>query len=224
MGGFDATRVNYAGGVINGGVSHTVLAGLILGESGTLAPPTGELTAAYLAGVDGFYTSLLTNNNLPLSGSEQAALQGWLAGGGTLSVTADIFNLPGYESFTSFAGVAGYTAVSTTGPATIAAAHPITAGVSFAAYTTDVTFTIPATGLRIMSNGAGGAFACVLDASTGHAGPGRIVVFGDHNMFANTFIVQADNTAMAINLIRWAQTPAPRPSGPRSRPGPRVRP
>ncbi|MEZ6234233.1 MAG: DUF4350 domain-containing protein [Phycisphaerales bacterium] len=204
---FDATRVNYAGGVLNGGVSHTTLAGLVAAEGGVLAAPTPSLTASYLSGIDVFYTSLLTNNNVPLSGAEQSALQNWLAGGGTLIVTADIFNLPGYESFTSFAGVTGYSAANTTSPATVAASHPITTGISTAAYTTDATFTVPGAALRILSNGSGAPFACALDGSTGYAGPGRIAVFGDHNMFSNTFIGQADNTALAINLIRWANNP-----------------
>ncbi|MCA9288404.1 MAG: hypothetical protein KDA05_07460, partial [Phycisphaerales bacterium] len=204
---FDSTRVNYAGGVLNGGSSHTMLAGIVTGSGATLATPTPTLTPAYLSGIDVFYTSLLTNNNTPLSAAEQTALQNWLAAGGTLIVTADVFNLPGYESFTSFAGVSGYATANTTSPATVAAAHPITAGISTAAYTTDATFTVPATALRIMSNGSGGPFACALDGSTGYAGPGRIAVFGDHNMFSNNFIAQADNTALATNLVQWANNP-----------------
>ncbi|MEZ6234226.1 MAG: DUF4350 domain-containing protein [Phycisphaerales bacterium] len=201
---FDSTRVNYVGGVLNGGSAHTTLAGLITSTSATLAPTTNELTPAYLATIDVFYTSLLTNNNVPLSGPEQAALQAWVGAGGTLIVTADIFNLPGYDSFSSFLGVTSYASVSGPNPAVVVAAHPITAGINSASFTTNSTFSVPADGLRIMDDGAANVFAVVLDPSTGHAGPGRMVVFGDHNMFSNSFINQADNTLLAQNLIAWA--------------------
>ncbi len=201
---FDSTRVNYVGGVLNGGSNHTVLAGIIAASSATMAPPTPVLDAAYLSGVDVFYTSLLTNNGVPLTTQEKVDLQAWFNAGGTLIVTADIFNLPGYDSFTSFLNVSGYTAVSAPSPAVTVGAHPITAGVNTVSFTTNSFFTYPATAQRLMNDGAGNVFCVAMDPSTGFAGPGRLAVFGDHNMLTNGFITAADNTTLAQNLVAWA--------------------
>jgi hypothetical protein len=206
---FDATRINYAGGVLNGGANHTGMAGIITASNATLAAPTGVLSAAYLSGVDVFYTSLLTNNGIPLSPQEQADLQAWFGGGGTLIVTADIFNLPGYDSFTSFLGVTGYSPFPVSGTAVTVAAHPITAGVATAGFTSNAAFTYPPTALRIMDDGGGRVFCIVMDPSTGFAGPGRLVVLGDHNMFTNGFLGGADNTTLAQNLVAWANAGGP---------------
>ena len=208
---FDASRINYPGGVLNGGSQHTTMAGLITTNGGQLALPTPVLSASYLSTIDVFYTSLLTNNGIPLSPTEQTELAIWLNGGGTLIVTADIFNQVGYASFTSSLGINSFTTGPGNSPATTVAAHPITAGVATAAFTSSSTFNVPLDALRIMNDGLV-PFACVFDASTNHAGPGRAAVFGDHNMFTNTFIAQNDNLQLAINLILWANAGASAPS------------
>jgi hypothetical protein len=106
-GSFDASRINYSAGPLTGS-AHTQLRDIIVANGGTVGAATPLLTAAYLADMDVFYTSLLSTNTGVLSAAEQTALQNWIAGGGTLIVTADIFPLPAYESFTAFYGVTQY--------------------------------------------------------------------------------------------------------------------
>ena len=201
---FDESRVNYPGAVLSGGLEHTALAGIIAASGATLAPPSPALSPGYLAGVDVFYTSLLRDNNMPLSPAEQGALQAWLAGGGTLIVTADIFNLPGYTSFTAFLGVTGYAIGSSLSPATVAGVHPITTGVGPVAFTTSAFFVHPA-GAQVLLKDAGlNTLGVVMDPTSGHSGPGRLAVFGDHNLFTNSFISLTNNTRLAQNLVAWA--------------------
>ena len=201
-GSFDASRINYAGGVLSTGSNFVTLRGLIMGGGGTLAAGTSELTSAYLAGVSVFFTSLLTNNEVPLSASEQAALQAWVASGGTLIVTADIFNLPGYNSFTSFLGVTNYVSISHQGSGPVINAHPLTAGVATMSYNTNATFSIPASALTLANDALGNRYSAVMDPATGFAGPGRLFIVGDHNMLTETLINA--NLTLATNMVAWA--------------------
>ena len=126
-GGFDVTRVNYAGGTLDGS-AHDSLRALIVANGDSVTAMTSTLTPAYLSGIDIFYTSLARVGGPVLSAAEQAALQAWIASGGTLIVSGDVFNLPFYESFTSFYGVTGYTDLGLAGGATSTVyPHPLTA-------------------------------------------------------------------------------------------------
>ena len=91
-GSFDGSRINYAAGQLTGS-AHNTLRSIIEANDGDIVLPTASLTAEYLSGVDVFYTSLLSTSTGTLSGPEQTALQNWIADGGTLIVTADIFPL-----------------------------------------------------------------------------------------------------------------------------------
>jgi len=134
-------------------------------------------------------------------------LGGWVNGGGTLIVTADIFPLAAYESFTSPFGITGYTAVSSSGLGTVVPAHPITDGVTHFEYLTDSAYLdFNAEGLLLGVNLLGDRYMTVFEPSTGFTSGGRILVFGDHNMFADSYIGQADNTRLAENTIDWAAT------------------
>lgn len=206
-GGFDESRLNYEPGVLNGGFQHTVLAGMITASGGSLAAPTAELTPASLSGIDVFYTSLLMGEGGPLSPSEQSALEAWLAGGGTLIVTADTawtFNHWGYTSFTSAVGIGYFLGSNINDPATVVGAHEITTGVGQVPFTTGIGLTFPATAQRLMDSSGGHPFCVVMDPTTGHAGPGRVVVIGDHNLFTNPYLGAGFNTRLAQNLIGWA--------------------
>lgn len=208
-GSFDASRINYSGGVLNTGGEHSTLRNIIQANNGTLGPDTGTLTAAYLATVDVFYTSLLSTSTGVLSAAEQTALQDWITDGGTLIVTADIFPLPAYESFTSFYGVTGYTALSNSGNGNVLNAHPITAGVNTYTYVTNSTYVYGGDALLLGDDGFGSDYMIVMEPDTCFTGGGRILVFGDHNMFTNTYIVQTDTTALATNMSLWAADPPP---------------
>jgi hypothetical protein len=212
-GSFDLSRVNYAGGVLNGGVGHTTLAGMITGTGATLAPSTPILDAAYLSGVDVFYTSLLRSTAQVLSPQEQTDLQAWFNAGGTLIMTSDSSTAAGTESFVGFLGFGGFGPGVGPGSATaiVVGSHPITDGVANIEYAFgNAFFTYPATALRLVNHLATGeVFAVVMDPSTGFAGPGRVFVIGDHNLFANDRIVLQDNTVLAQNLIRWANGSPP---------------
>jgi hypothetical protein len=202
-GSFDATRVNYAGGVLSNGASHTMMRNVITGTGATIAASTPTLTAAYLSGVDVFYTSLLADPDGALSAGEQTDLQNWIAGGGTLIVTADIFPTAAYNSFTSVYGVT-YSSISNTGTGNVTAAHPITTGVSTYAYTTNAGLTYGANAMALGDDGFGNDYILVMEPGTGFNVGGRIAVFADHNMFADSFIGSNDNTLLATNLANWA--------------------
>lgn len=202
-GSFDVSRINYASGTLTGS-GHTTLQSIITGNGGTLAAPTPTLTDAYLAGVDVFYTSLLSTSTGTLSAAEQTALHNWIAAGGTLIVTADIFPLAAYESFTAFYGVTGYTSLSHNQTGNVVAAHAITAGVSVYRYNTESTYTYGADAMLLGDNGAGSDFMIVMEPATGFTAGGRIAVTGDHNMFTNTYINANDNFTLATNIANWA--------------------
>lgn len=202
-GSFDATRINYAGGPLTGS-EHSTLRTIITTNGGTVVPSTPALTAAYLGGVEVFYTSLLSTATGTLSAAEQAALQAWINAGGTLIVTGDIFPLPAYESFTAVYGVTGYTSISGVGNGTPTNAHPIIAGVTSFFYNTNCTFNYGGDALRIGLDSGGRTFMVVLEPGTGFPHAGRVLVTGDHNMFTNSFIASADNTRLANNIAQWA--------------------
>jgi cysteine-rich repeat protein len=202
-GGFDGTRVNYAGGVLATGVDHDEMR-LLIGAAGhTIAPPTPTLTAPYLAGVDVFYTSLLNTGAPVLSGAEQAALASWISSGGTLVVTGDIFPLPFYESFTSPFGITAWIDTAA-GLASPSAVHPITAGVTTIDPVTQSTFQFGADALEIATADDGNPFAIVLESSTGFCDGGRVLVLGDHNLFNDNGIGLFDNAVLAANVVAWA--------------------
>jgi hypothetical protein len=202
-GSFDASRINYPGGPLTG-TEHSTLRGIITGAGGTIGAATPTLTAAYLAGVDVFYTSLLSTSTGVLSAAEQTALQAWVNAGGTLIVTGDIFPIPAYDSFTGVYGVT-WTPLSGVGIGTTVGAHPIIAGVTNFSYNTQSTFTLGA-GALVLGNDAGGQrFMAVFELGTGFPhGGGRLLVFGDHNMFTNSMIAQSQNTRLAQNFAGWA--------------------
>lgn len=202
-GSFDGSRINYVGGALTGPV-HSSLRGIITANDGVIGAATGTLTPGYLSGVDVFYTSLLSTGTGALSAGEQAALQDWVAAGGTLIVTADIFPLAAYESFTSAYGVTGYTNLSGAGVGSPVAAHEITENVTSYSYNTQSTFTYGADALLLGDDGFGHAFMAVLEPGTGFTAGGRILVFGDHNLFADSHIGEADNAVLAANMAAWA--------------------
>jgi len=87
----------------------------------------------------------------------------------------------------------------------IVAAHPITAGVTSFQYNTESTFSDDlGQGLLLAENDGGQAFMRVFEPATGFAVGGRILVFGDHNMFTDSIIGDADNTLLANNFAAWA--------------------
>ncbi len=202
-GSFDATRINYESGTLNG-AAHSVLRGIITGQGNTVAPGTPTLTAEYLAGVDVFYTSLLSTATGVLSTAEQIALHDWITNGGTLIVTADIFPLPAYESFTAYYGVTGYQNIGEDANGTPVAQHPITQGVGSFYYMTQSTFSYGSDALLLAVDAFQRNFLIVMEPGTGFDAGGRIVVVADHNMFTDSFIGEADNLVLATNIVSWA--------------------
>lgn len=207
-GSFDASRINYAAGPLTG-TAHTTLRGIIEANGGAIGTATNELTSDYLSKVNVFYTSLLSTSTGVLSTNEQKALQTWIGGGGTLIVTADIFPLPAYESFTSYYGVTGYTALSHSGDGKPVAQHMITNGVKTYHYVTESTFNYGGDAKLLGDNGLGNDFMIVMEPETGFNAGGRILVLGDHNMFTNSYINQMDNVLLAGNIAAWAAVPEP---------------
>jgi hypothetical protein len=207
-GSFDASRINYSSGTLTGS-AHTTLVGIIESNGGTVVSPTPILDAAYLGGVEVFYTSLLSMTTGALSNAEQADLQAWIATGGTLIVTGDIFPLAAYETFTSYYGVTNYTSLSHNAIGYTVASHAITAGVTSYDYNTECTYTYGSDALLLGDNGYSNDFMIVMEPGTGFTAGGRILVLGDHNMFTNSIIGSEDNTQLAINIALWAASGTP---------------
>jgi MYXO-CTERM domain-containing protein len=206
-GSFDASRINYAAGVLPTGSDHDGLRGIIAAAGDTLAAGTAVIDAAYLSGVDVFYTSLPSNVDPPLSMAEQTALQAWIAGGGTLIVTADANPLPTYESFTQPYGVTGYLVSVGAMTATTVGMHPLTAGVASIDPALQVTFGHGPDAQEIAVDDLGQTFMVVLDESTGFCSGGQILVVGDHNLFTDLYIGNVDNMLLATNMVQWAGNP-----------------
>jgi len=205
-GSFDASRTNYANAPLTGSV-HTVFAGIINTAGGTVVSPTPVLTPGYLSGVDVFFTSLLDSTNGHLSAAEQSALKAWVAGGGTLIVTADYINISATDTFTQSYGI-GYTnQQANVAAATTVGAHSQIAGVNVIDYaaTVSINHGPDAQVLAIDENGLD--FLIVMEPATGFVGGGRVVIWGDHSTLVNGLIGNADNAAFAINLVKWACSP-----------------
>jgi|GEM_PF-2569922 len=202
-GSFDASRINYPTGTLTGS-AHSVLRSIIEANDGVVAAPTPTLTDQYLSGVDVFYTSLLSTNTGTLSDPEKQALRTWIIGGGTLIVTGDIFPLGAYESFTAPYGVTNWRALTNVGVGSPVAQHPITENVNGYGFNTESTYTYGNDAKLLGDNGRGDDFMIVMEPATGFTLGGRILVFGDHNMFTNGMINGNDNSTLAGNMAVWA--------------------
>jgi len=114
-GSFDASRVNYTEGHLNGGKAHSDLKALIEAGGHSLAAGTATLDASYLEGVEVFYTSIVKETDGALSQAEQTAVQDWVESGGTLIVIADHISPSDYDSYTTAFGVTDYTGIGVPG-------------------------------------------------------------------------------------------------------------
>ncbi len=208
-GGFDASRINYSGGVLTGS-EHDTLRGVILAGGDSVGSLTSTITASYLATIDVFYVSLLTNNGVPLSAAEQTALKSWVSSGGVLFLTADIFNKTGYNSFGSIVGVGNFTNVS--GTPTVTGNHALLNGVTTLDGTSYVHFT-HGSDATPLANIGGNRFAAVLDNTSGYQGGGCVLVFGDHNIFTDDFASKANNKKFLENVVSWVNGCAGPPLG-----------
>lgn len=215
-GSFDTSRMAYQTGTLYG-TNHSELRGLIEDNGDELADATDELTPEYLAGVDIFYTAMLSDGTGPTAGAlgtlsedEATALAGFIADGGTLVIHPDSNGFEGpfegvYDSWLSGWGVANFVyslGFNTGSPVT---AHPIMDGITAVQLDGTVNFTYPSEG-EILAAGEGleDVFIVVFEPSTGFAEGGRILVVSDHNAFTSTYINDLDNLALAQNIIEWA--------------------
>jgi len=205
-GSFDASRINYANGTLVG-ANHDDLRNLITTKGGIIAAPTVSLTTTYLSGVDVFYTSMLSTTTGALSAAEQTALIGWISTGGTLIVSAEVYPLAAYDTFSAPFGVTNYVSLSTTGTAAPTTFHAITQSVNTYKYYTNSTFSYGSDAQLLCDDGNGNALMVVLEPATGFFSGGRVLVVGDHNMFTDPFIVSDDNTKLADNMVKWACEP-----------------
>jgi len=208
-GSFDVSRINYADGCLNC-MNKTMLVELIEANGDIVAMGTPELTSEYLDLVDVFYTSMLSSNTGDLSAGEQTALQEWIAGGGTLIVTAEFVTSlgigPAYETFTSTYGVTNYAEVGESDMVAPTGMHPIVNGVTMVQWDFNATFEVGKDAAVLGNDAMKNLFMAVLEPDTEFCEGGRIFVIGDHNIFANPFIAEQDNTLLADNLIDWAAT------------------
>lgn len=203
-GSFDGSRINYADGPLTG-VAHGALRGIINANGGTLAPATPTLTAAYLAGIDVFYTAMLSSSSGGLSATELAALQGWLSTGGTLIVTVEYSPLVHYNALMAPYGVS-FAQIAQQGVATVVGNHPITSGVTTIKFAAESEVFFGSNALLLAKGPTQKDFAIVMESSTGFTSGGRILAFGDHNMFTDSYINTNDNVLLAGNMVTWACT------------------
>lgn len=200
-GSFDSTRINYSAGTLTG-TGHSTLRGIITTNGGSVGAATGTLTAAYLAGVRVFYTSLLKTTGGALSATEHTALQNWVNGGGILIMTADYINIAACNSVTRWLGVA-YSSTRWTGLGTpTAIVHPVTIGVTNFYSAAGVTFNVPAAAKLLGVDSSNRPFIAVFDSTSTQKG--CVLILGDHNMFTNSYITRNDNRILAGNFAKWA--------------------
>lgn len=199
-GGPDSSRASRG---LQFGGSYTDFKNAITANGGVIGAATPTIDAGYLSGIDVFYSNWSNSATGVLSGAEQAALGAWVNTGGTLIVSADIFNLPTYNSYGALFGITfapvsnGQTNV---GPVS---SHPITNGISMISYNTESTWVTQA-GFQTLFNTPGAVpFMDVADASTGFGGLGKVLIMGDHNILADYGNLQ-DNALLYTNIVNWA--------------------
>ena len=203
-GSFDSSRINYSTGTLTGG-GHGELRKLIAANGGTLAATTSSLTATYLKSINVFYTSLLKTSTGALSSAEQTELQKWVKAGGTLIVTGDYINTTQSDTFTSWLGIKFATPAYTgTGSPTSASAC-LTRGINQFYVAAGATFNVPTgVNLLIAENSTNKRPMMAEATIVVIRGVGRVLIFGDHNMFTDSYITRNDNRRMAESMCRWA--------------------
>lgn len=208
-GSFDSSRINYSGGTLTSsgttGTAHGELRKLIAANGGTLAAATSSLTATYLSSIKVFYTSLLKRSAGALSATEQSNLQKWVKAGGTLIVTGDYISTAESDTFTNWLGVKFTTPFYTgTGSPTSATAC-LTRGVKKMYVAGGGTFNVP-TGVNLLIAEDTASKRPMMAEATIVVikGVGRVLIFGDHNMFTDSYIAKNDNRLLAQNVCRWA--------------------
>jgi PKD repeat protein len=214
-GGFDSTRVNYAGGILASGADHSTFRARLSSNGDVVAPSTSTLTTTYLATVDVFYTSLSNLSAPVLSSQEQAALAAWVAGGGVFIISGDIFNTALYDSEGAPFGIGGFVDVGSIAATSTGTSHPLMTNVTTLEGVTHVTWTSPTNGLVLAASGAN-RFVEVFDASTGFTGGGAVLVLGDHNFLTNSGVGNAQNLTFLDNMIAWASSGGPAANNPPS--------
>ena len=215
-GSFDTSRIAYDIGDLSG-ERHDGLRIQITDHGDDVGAPTGELTDAYLQGVDVFYTSLLSDGTGPTAGlpgtlslTEASALMDWIAGGGTLIVTVDSNGFDGpwatvYGSWLDPIGVTGLSFQAGPGSSSPIVMHPVTQNVASFEWDGIVRFDVPAEGFLLADRGDGGnPVAAVFEPATGYTAGGRVLVLGDHNVLTDLFLDSADNLTLAQNVVAWA--------------------
>ena len=145
-----------------------------------------------------------------LSSAEQDAVQTWVSDGGTLIITADISREAVYLAFAAPYGVTSFTNTSNNA-ATPNGSHQLLGGVSSIAYQDGVYFSLnltePLSVLAVTSSTAE-PWMLVQEVCGESNGLGRVLIVGDHNLFTDTYIGNADNVRFLQNIIVWAQTPS----------------
>lgn len=184
-------------------------ANTVINNGGTIASATNTIDSGYLSSIDVFITGW---NVSPITISEQSALGSWVNDGGTLIITSDIYDLNAYNSFGSIFGLT-FSSVSNGGTfVPPSASHEITNGVSSIYYNTESTWANPSGFMTLFENPAGNSFMAVADSSTGFSGLGKVLVSGDHNIFAD-YGNNADNARLYQNIVDWSgATEVPEPS------------
>lgn len=217
-GSFDGSRMAYMAGALTGS-AHSQLRTVIETEGDTVAAGTPTLTTEYLDTVDVFYTAMLYAGTGGASGDtlgslsveEAAALDAWVSAGGTLIMTVDSTGLKGddfatiYDTWGTPYGIGDFV-YDLTGPSTAAPLvdHPITADVTTYEWINRTIFSVGDDAMLLGYSTANQPFLAVLEPASGFAVGGRILVVGDHNIFANSGIASADNTQLAANIAAWA--------------------
>jgi hypothetical protein len=206
IGSFGPARINCGGCDLEFGSSYTGLRTTLSGRGDSIVS-IATLSAASLAGVDVFYTSLLSISTGSLSAAEQAALVAWVAAGGTLFSAGDVsIWRPAYNTFLSPFGITEV-ADAVGGPAIVVAGpNPITNGPngSFASFNFNTGSTFAGTFTTLATNG-GLPFLVQQNF-----GLGQIVAVGDFNLFQDS-LRGPNELALFLNTLDSAGAAAPVP-------------
>ena len=213
IGGFDASRLGCASCALETGDFYEGLRTEIADRGHDIATLT-TLTVQSLSTVDVFYTSLL-DEAFELSPSEEAALESWLQIGGTLLSAGDLRLAsgdpnPAYNELLNPFGINQSGAASPRiGTANVVdLANEITNGLNGPVmefdYATAALFDADASALTLAQDSTGAIIAIRKEIAAG-----RIVAFGDFNMFTDAFRMEPEERLFFNTVDSATEIPEP---------------
>lgn len=174
----------------------------IIEQNGATITTTGEITPAYLATVDVFFTGLIAGQ--PLPGEEEAqALADWAAAGGVLIITGECNDDGTHEANNILMAPFGVQISGQVPPGTsqVTADHPITLDLETVEAGKNGQLSCDGECLQLLADPEGNPLAYVVNV----AGQGHVFITGDHTLFTDFYLATyPQNMVLWTNTVRWA--------------------